>query len=208
MTQRFDQLDRRIIAIAVPALGSLLVEPVYVLTDTAVVGRLGTVPLAGLALASVVLNTLVWVFNFLSYGTTVRVAVRRGRGDTAGAAADALQALWLALAIGLVVLTDRPVALIASSAIVGAAVPGVVPLALGRVQELVEGDRSRKAAWSLCTAAFALGQAIAAYVFACVFERSDGGYLPLFAAGAGALLLALAIDLVWPRTPRVPQTER
>jgi putative MATE family efflux protein len=98
-----DALDRRIIAIALPALGSLLVEPIYVLTDTAVVGRLGTVPLGGLALASTVLTSLVWVFNFLSYGTTVRVAVRRGRGDRAGAAADALQALWLALGIGLTI---------------------------------------------------------------------------------------------------------
>jgi putative MATE family efflux protein len=98
-----DDLDRRILVIAIPALGSLLVEPIYVLTDTAVVGRLGTDSLAGLALASVVLNTLVWVFNFLSYGTTVRVAVRRGRGDRIGAASDALQALWLAVGIGLVV---------------------------------------------------------------------------------------------------------
>jgi putative MATE family efflux protein len=98
-----DALDRRILAIAVPALGSLLVEPIYVLTDTAVVGRLGTASLGGLALASTVLNTLVWVFNFLSYGTTVRVAVRRGRGDTAGGAAHALQALWLAVGLGVVV---------------------------------------------------------------------------------------------------------
>lgn len=96
-----DDLDRRILRIAIPALGSLLVEPIYVLTDTAVVGRLGTTSLGGLALASTVLNTLVWVFNFLSYGTTVRVAVRRGRGDTAGGAADALQALWLAVGIGI-----------------------------------------------------------------------------------------------------------
>jgi hypothetical protein len=101
--RRLDALDRRILAIAVPALGSLLVEPVYVLTDTAVVGRLGTVPLGGLALASTVLNTVVWVFNFLSYGTTVRVAVRRGRGDVVGAASDARQALWLALGIGVAV---------------------------------------------------------------------------------------------------------
>ncbi len=97
---RLDALDRRILAIAVPALGSLLVEPVYLLTDTAVVGRLGTTELGGLAVAATVLNTLVWVFNFLSYGTTVRVAVRRGRGDLAGAASDALQALWLALGLG------------------------------------------------------------------------------------------------------------
>jgi 3'(2'), 5'-bisphosphate nucleotidase len=54
-------------------------------------------------LASTVLNTLVWVFNFLSYSTTVRVAVRRGRCDRAGAAADALQGLWLALGIGVTV---------------------------------------------------------------------------------------------------------
>src|SRR3546814_251709 len=103
--------------IAVPALGSLLVEPIYVLTDTAVVGRLGTGPLGGLALASTVLNTLVWVFNFLSYGTTVRVAVRRGRGDTAGGAADALQALWLALGIG-----------IAVSALIAIAAPWLIAL--------------------------------------------------------------------------------
>ena len=101
--RRLDALDRRILVIAVPALGSLLIQPVYVLTDTAVVGHLGTIPLGGLALASTVLSSLVWVFNFLSYGTTVRVAVRRGRGDIAGAAGDALQGLWLASGIGLVV---------------------------------------------------------------------------------------------------------
>ena len=89
--------------IAVPALGSLLVQPLYVVTDTIVVGHLGTVALGGLALATTVISTLVWVFNFLSYGTTVRVAVRRGRGDLAGAASDALQSLWLALGIGLAI---------------------------------------------------------------------------------------------------------
>ena len=109
---RLDALDRRILAIAVPALGSLLVEPIYVLTDTAVVGRIGTDELGGLALASTVLNTVVLVFNFLSYGTTVRVAVRRGRGDLAGGASDAVQALWLAAGVGVVVATT--VALLAS----------------------------------------------------------------------------------------------
>ena len=123
---RLDALDRRILAIAVPALGSLLVEPVYVLTDTAVVGRLGPEPLGGLALASTVLNTLVWVFNFLSYGTTVRVAVRRGRGDLVGGASDALQALWLALGIGLVV-----------AAVVGLGASGLIGL-LGDDPAVVE----------------------------------------------------------------------
>jgi predicted MFS family arabinose efflux permease len=127
----------------------------------------------------------------------------------AGFAADrvgfriALRSAFLvqAVAVALVAVTDRPVALMLSSAVVGAFVPGVVPLALGRVQEIVSDDGGRKIAWSWCTAAFALGQAGAAYAFSYVFTRSGGGYLPLFAAGAGALLLALAIDLVWPRAP-------
>jgi predicted MFS family arabinose efflux permease len=103
-------------------------------------------------------------------------------------------------AVALVVLTDRPLALLVSSAVVGAFVPGVVPLTLGRVHELVPDEQGRKAAWSRCTAAFALGQAGAAYAFSYVFARTGGEYALLFAAGAGALLLALVIDLVWPNT--------
>ena len=52
-------IDRRIVALAIPALGALAVEPLYVLVDTAIVGRLGTIPLAGLALASSVLLLVV-----------------------------------------------------------------------------------------------------------------------------------------------------
>jgi Na+-driven multidrug efflux pump len=44
-------LDRRIIALAIPALGTLAIEPMYVLVDTAIVGRLGTPQLGGLAIA-------------------------------------------------------------------------------------------------------------------------------------------------------------
>ncbi len=92
--------DRRIVALAVPALGTLAVEPLYLLVDTAIVGRLGTVPLAGLAVASTVLTTLITVCNFLAYGTTARVAFLWGRGDHRGGATVAAQGLWLAAAIG------------------------------------------------------------------------------------------------------------
>lgn len=112
---RLDELNRRIVALAVPALGSLVVEPLYVLVDTAIVGRLGTTPLAGLALASVVLTTLIWMANALSFGTTTRVALLTGRGDEAGAAAVTGQGLWLCVALGapiaaVVALFARPVA--------------------------------------------------------------------------------------------------
>jgi putative MATE family efflux protein len=98
---QLSERDRRILALAVPALGGLAVEPLYVLVDTAIVGRLGTVPLGGLALASTTLTSLLWVFNFLSYGTTARVAFLTGRGETRQAAGVASQALWLAGSFGL-----------------------------------------------------------------------------------------------------------
>lgn len=83
-----------------PALGALIAEPLYVLADTAVVGRLGTVPLGGLSVAAGLLVSGYSIFIFLAYGTTAVVARRLGAGDEAGAAHHAVQALWLATAIG------------------------------------------------------------------------------------------------------------
>ena len=93
-------IDRRIVALAIPALGALAVEPLYVLVDTAIVGRLGTTPLAGLALASSVLLLVVAGCNFLAYGTTQRLAHQRGAGRPEAAAGVGVQALWLALLLG------------------------------------------------------------------------------------------------------------
>jgi putative MATE family efflux protein len=107
--------DRRILRLAVPALGALAVEPLYVLVDTAIVGRLGTDQLAGLALAAVVLSFVVAGSNFLAYGTTERVARRHGAGDSRGAAEVGVQALWLSAIVGvaavaLLVPAARPIA--------------------------------------------------------------------------------------------------
>ena len=87
--------DRRIIALAIPALGSLAVEPLYVLVDTAIVGRLGTAQLGGLALSATVLALVINACTFLIYGTTERVARRIGAGDRTGAADAGVQAMWL-----------------------------------------------------------------------------------------------------------------
>jgi putative MATE family efflux protein len=95
-----DPADRRLVALAVPALGALAVEPLYVLVDTAIVGRLGTPQLAGLALAATVLSFVVVGSNFLAYGTTERVARRVGAGDRPGAADVGVQALWLSVLVG------------------------------------------------------------------------------------------------------------
>lgn len=94
---------RRILALAVPALGVLAAEPLYVLVDTAVVGHLGAVPLAGLALGGTMLSVLTSQLTFLSYGTTARTSRLYGANRRAEAVAEGGQATWLAIAVGLVV---------------------------------------------------------------------------------------------------------
>src|SRR3954465_1193934 len=94
--------DREIVAVALPALGALAAEPLYVLVDTAIVGHLGTTQLASLAIASTVLTTAFALFNFLTYGTTAQVARLHGAGRDRDAAALGSQALWLGLGIGAV----------------------------------------------------------------------------------------------------------
>jgi putative MATE family efflux protein len=94
--------DREIVALALPALGALAAEPLYLLADTAIVGHLGTTQLAALALAATVLGALTTVFNFLVYGTTAQVARAHGAGDAGRAHALGAQAIWLGLALGCV----------------------------------------------------------------------------------------------------------
>jgi putative MATE family efflux protein len=95
------ELDRRIIALAIPALGTLAIEPIYVLVDTAIVGRLGTPQLGGLAIASTILLTVISMTASLEYGITPDVAFAHGAGRSDDARASANAALRLALMIGL-----------------------------------------------------------------------------------------------------------
>jgi putative MATE family efflux protein len=95
---------REIIALSIPAMGALAADPLLSLVDTALVGRLGAVSLAALGVNAAVFTTVFWVFNFLTYGTTAEVARLRGAGDAEAAARYALQALWLAVGLGLAVL--------------------------------------------------------------------------------------------------------
>lgn len=94
---------RKVFGLAVPALGVLAAEPLYVLVDTAVVGHLGALPLAGLALGGVVLSQISTQLTFLSYGTTARTARLHGAGRRADAVSEGVQATWLALTVGLVI---------------------------------------------------------------------------------------------------------
>ncbi|MEU4639960.1 MATE family efflux transporter [Micromonospora sp. NPDC023814] len=94
---------RRIAALALPALVVLAAEPLYVLVDTAVVGHLGRVPLAALAVGGTVLTLIAWLGTVVAYGTTGRSARRFGAGDRAAAVAEGVQSSWLALGVGVLV---------------------------------------------------------------------------------------------------------
>jgi putative MATE family efflux protein len=94
--------DREILRLAAPALGALAAGPLYVLVDTAIVGHLGTPELGALALAGTLVTALITLANFLAYGTTAQVARLHGAGEVERAGGLAAQALWLALALGVV----------------------------------------------------------------------------------------------------------
>ncbi|GAA0550640.1 MATE family efflux transporter [Paractinoplanes ferrugineus] len=93
-----------------PALVVLAAEPLYVLVDTAVVGHLGRVPLAAVAVSGTVMSVAVWFGNLMAYGTTGRAARRFGAGDRSAAVAEGVQSSWLALALGVLLILLAQVA--------------------------------------------------------------------------------------------------
>ncbi|MFG2224727.1 MATE family efflux transporter [Streptomyces sp. NPDC050161] len=96
--------DREILALALPAFGSLVAEPLFVMADSAVIGHLGTPQLAGLGVAAALLTTAVSVFVFLAYATTAAVARRVGAGDLSAAVRQGMDGIWLALLLGAAVI--------------------------------------------------------------------------------------------------------
>jgi putative MATE family efflux protein len=112
--------DRQIARLALPALGVLAAEPLYLLLDTAIVGRLGALSMAGLAIGGLVLGMVGSQLTFLSYGTTARSARHFGAGDRTAAVTEGVQATWLALGLGaLIAVVVQAVAVPLVSAIAG-----------------------------------------------------------------------------------------
>lgn len=95
-------LNRQIVRLAVPALGALIAEPLFLIVDGAMVGHLGVAPLAGLGIASAVLQTVVGLMVFLAYATTPAVARRYGAGELGRAVSVGIDGMWFALTIGAV----------------------------------------------------------------------------------------------------------
>ncbi|WP_298458984.1 MATE family efflux transporter [uncultured Cellulomonas sp.] len=173
-------LDRQVVALALPALGALVAEPLFVLVDSAVVGRLGTAPLAGLALASTVLLTVVGLCVFLAYATTAAVARRLGAGDLRGAMTLGVDGLWLAAGLGVVL-----------GAGVGLAAPWLVTV-LG-----ADGDVARHAVAYLRWSAPGLPGMLVVLASTGALRGLQDTRTPLWVAAGGAVLnAALSVTLV------------
>lgn len=98
-----NSLDRQIWALAGPAVLTLASEPLYLLADTAIVGRIGIDALGGLAVATAVLLFATGMLIFLTFGTAATVARLLGAGEPTEAAEQSVQGLWLGLGLGVLV---------------------------------------------------------------------------------------------------------
>ena len=103
-TQPEKSLNRRILALAVPAFGALIAEPLFVLADSALVGQLGTETLAGMSIAATLITTVVGLMNFLAYSVTPAVARAFGAHRLAHAYRIGVDGVWVALGLGLLIM--------------------------------------------------------------------------------------------------------
>ncbi|MDH6235505.1 MATE family efflux transporter [Cryobacterium sp. CG_9.6] len=161
-------IDRDILRLAVPALGALIAEPLFLLADSAMVGHLGTTPLAGLGLASAVLQTIIGLMVFLAYSTTPAVARWLGAGDTRRAVSVGIDGLWLALGLGIVL------------AVVGRAATPALVGAFG-----AEASVTADAATYLGISMFGLPAMLLVFAATGLLRGLQDTRTPLFVAGIG-----------------------
>jgi putative MATE family efflux protein len=161
----------------------LAAEPLYLLVDTAVVGHLGPVPLAALAIGGTLMTMAAWLGNVLAFGTTSRAARQFGAADRAAAVAEGVQASWVALGLGMV---------LAASAQVGA----------GPLVDLMAGDNEQvataAAGWLRIAALGAPGLLLATAGHGWLRGVQDYGRPLRYVLAANLLSAVLAPVLVYP----------
>lgn len=174
--------DRAIVALALPALGALAADPLYSLIDTAFVGHLGAVELGAVAVGTAAFTASFWLFSFLAYGVTPRVARAVGRDDPRGAAQIGVQALLLAVALGAIVL------------VAGLVLAGPVVRLLGAGPRVASFAEPYLRIRILSAPAVLIGLVGHGWL-----RGAQNTKTPLYVAGAGALVnVALDYILIYP----------
>lgn len=98
-------MNRTIVRMTIPTVLSNISVPLLGLCDTAVAGHMGNEKyLAGIAIGSVMVTTIYWLFSFLRAGTSGLTATSYGADDREGMGYSLLRAVMLAIVIGLVIM--------------------------------------------------------------------------------------------------------
>lgn len=100
-----------------------------------------------------------------------------------------------ALAVGLLSISSSFAALALLAVILGSFPPGIVPLALARVHELIPNHHQQQIAWSRATVSFATFQALSGFAYSALFNASGGHHALMFVIAAGAIVVALLLEL-------------
>lgn len=102
------KINREILRLSVPAIVSNITVPLLGLCDTAISGHLGSeIFLASIAVGSVMLNTIYWLFGFLRMGTTGLTANAYGHRDDEAIARVFTRAVLLAILAGVIIILAR-----------------------------------------------------------------------------------------------------
>lgn len=94
------QYDAELLHLAAPALAAMLLEPIMNVISAAVLGHLGTQQLGAVSLASLATSLATYIFSFLVFLTTPRIAAAHAHGDSKQVSRLAAVGLWLAAVTG------------------------------------------------------------------------------------------------------------
>ena len=114
-------MNKEILRLSVPAIVSNITVPLLGLCDTAISGHLGSdLYLAAIAVGSVMLNVVFWLFGFLRMGTTGLTATAFGAGDDSGVRKVFTRAMLLAGGAGVALILARELVMYALMKLIGA----------------------------------------------------------------------------------------
>ena len=105
-------MHKEILSLAIPSIVTNITVPLLGLVDVAIVGHMGDAPHIGaIAVGTMMMNVICWLFGFLRMGTSGMTSQAYGRGDSKEAATILFQAIALGAAIGILFVLFQPLLL-------------------------------------------------------------------------------------------------
>ncbi|MDE5794357.1 MAG: MATE family efflux transporter [Muribaculaceae bacterium] len=116
-----ESLNRKIVRMTVPTIVSNISVPLLGICDTAVAGHMGEERyLAGMAIGSVMVTTMYWLFSFLRAGTSGLTATHYGAGNKEGMKISLRNSMSVAIVIGILLMAIHSHILVLLQKLMGA----------------------------------------------------------------------------------------